>query len=590
MLSDINLLYPILIPIATAILVIGAGTLFERVAGGRLQRIREIIAVAGLAVTAYFIYIIYLNMNILQLSSDIALIEYQTYIIPTFYFEYMPGGYTTTIIINLLTGGQGPLAQASAISVFTAPPTGSVFAVDPLSLLMAAAFTGLGLLVCIYSINYMQRDTGKTKYYALLLVLIAGLNGLVFAGDLFTLFVFFEIMSICAYSLVGFRKNRWEPVEAGFKYLVMVAVGSTLILYASSFIYGYTGTLNFAYVGTLMNTLSQLQLYALHPIFYLIIAFLLVGFGVEAAIVPLHWWLPDAYTAAPTGISAMLGGIGTASGIYAIIRVLTVLFPIQTTPYPQLWYTFTTTPYSFPYGFPAFPYPFDWNYALVVLAIITMIVGNIMALLQKDLKRLLAYSSILNIGYILVGFSVGTFLGYTASWFQIINTAMMKGLAFLCAGAYLYVAGSQSLDELSGIGKKMPTVSISLGVSVLALIGLPPFNGFWSKLLLILSPIQLAPYTLDSWVWITLALITVISSGFSAIYYIRLIQVIWFGKESAKVKALENKRGPLWILVPIVLLAVACVAFGIFPNVIYNLSNSAAGALYYLPAYFGGII
>ncbi|MHA1262933.1 MAG: complex I subunit 5 family protein [Candidatus Freyarchaeota archaeon] len=263
-------------------------------------------------------------------------------------------------------------------------------------------------------------------------------------------------MSISAYCLVGFRKENWEPVEAGFKYLLMVAVGSTLVLYASSFIYGYTGTLNFAYVGTLISQIDQLTLYTTRPIFYLVITFLIAGFGVEAAIVPLHWWLPDAHPAAPSGMSAMLSGVVIKAAVYALIRTLLVMFPVQSTPFPYLWFTFTTTPYNYPYGFPATPYPFDWNYALIVLAIITLVVANIMALLQRDIKRLLAYSSILNIGFILIGFSVGTFLGFTASFFHVINHAIMKGLLFLCAGAYLHATGSRMLDDLSGIGRKMP--------------------------------------------------------------------------------------------------------------------------------------
>ncbi|MBS7249097.1 MAG: hypothetical protein KIH08_00680 [Candidatus Freyarchaeota archaeon] len=584
MISDINLLYPIIIPIGIALLVLGAGSLFERVAGGKLQRIREVLATLGFAATAVVVYQLYWDLNVLKLVSDYSFLAWGVYIAPTFYFEYLPGGFALTMYINLLLGGAGPL------SLVTAPPTGSVFAVDFLSILMAAAFTGLGLLVCIYSINYMEHDTGKTKYYAALLVLVGSLNGIVFAGDLFTLFVFFEMMSITAFVLVGFRKEKWEPVEAGFKYLVMVAVGSTLILYASSFIYGYTGTLNFAYVGTLMNALDQLQLFTGRPLFYLIVAFLIAGFGVESAIVPFHFWLPDAHPAAPSGMSAMLSGVVIASGVYALIRSLTVMFPIQSTPFPYLWFTFSTTPYSYPYGFPSFPYPFDWNYALVVLSIITMVVANIMALLQKDIKRLLAYSSILNIGYILIGLSTGTILGFTASWFHVINHAMMKGLLFLCAGAYLHATGSRMLDDLSGIGRKMPVTSIALAIGSLGLIGLPPFNGFWSKLLLILAPVQLAPFTLNGWVWITLALVAVLCSGFSAVYYLRLIQIVWFSKESAKVRELEKSRAPVWMLVAIVLLAVGCVAFGLFPGVLYAVSNRAAEALFYLPAYFGGIL
>lgn len=590
MLSDINLLYPIIIPIATAILVLGAGTLFEKVAGGRLQRIREIVAVIGFAATAIVIYQLYWDLTTLKFLSDFTLVQWAIYIPPTFYFEYMPGGFSLTMLVYLLYGGT-PLPLIPAI----APPTGSVFAVDFLSLLMAAAFSGLGLLVCVYSVNYMEHDTGKTKYYALLLIMVGALNGIAFAGDLFTLFVFFEIMSISAFVLVGFRKEKWEPVEAGFKYLLMVAVGSTLILYSMSFIYGYTGTLNFAYVGTLISLfqtspLTLLWFSMVTPMFYLIIVLLIGGFGIESAIVPFHWWLPDAHPAAPSGMSAMLSGVVIASGVYALIRTLVVLFPTQNPVFPLTWFTFFTDPFSYPYGFPAIPYPFDWNYAILVLALITMVVANIMALLQRDLKRLLAYSSILNIGYILIGFSCGTFLGFSASFFHIITHAMMKGLLFLCAGAYLHVIGSRMLDDLSGIGKKLPITSISLAIGSLALIGLPPFNGFWSKLLLILAPVQLAPFTLNGAVWIILALVAVIASGFSAIYYLRLIQIVWFGKESAKVKALEKKRAPVWMLVAIVLLAAACVLFGLFPGVLYDLANRAAEALFYLPAYFGGII
>nr|MDO8076514.1 proton-conducting transporter membrane subunit [Candidatus Freyarchaeota archaeon] len=585
MISDINLIYPIIIPIVTAIIVLGAGSLFEKVAGGKLQRIRELIATVGFAATAYVIYQLYWDLKVLKDVSDYTLYASLTYIPPTFYFEYMPGGFALTILADLLWGTHlGPLAKVLA------PPTGTLFAVDFLSIVMAAAFTGLGLVVCVYSINYMEHDTGKTKYYALLLILVAALNGIVFAGDLFTLFVFFEIMSISAYCLVGFRKENWEPVEAGFKYLLMVAVGSTLVLYASSFIYGYTGTLNFAYVGTLISQIDQLTLYTTRPIFYLVITFLIAGFGVEAAIVPLHWWLPDAHPAAPSGMSAMLSGVVIKAAVYALIRTLLVMFPVQSTPFPYLWFTFTTTPYNYPYGFPATPYPFDWNYALIVLAIITLVVANIMALLQRDIKRLLAYSSILNIGFILIGFSVGTFLGFTASFFHVINHAIMKGLLFLCAGAYLHATGSRMLDDLSGIGRKMPVTSLSLAIGCLAIMGMPPLNGFWSKLLLILAPIQLAPFTMNGAVWVTLALVGVLASAFSAVYYLRLIQIVWFGKESEKVKSLEAKRAPAWMLVAIVALAAACIIFGLYPWPIYNLANSAAEALYYLPAYFGGII
>ncbi|MEM3593990.1 MAG: proton-conducting transporter membrane subunit [Candidatus Jordarchaeaceae archaeon] len=156
-------------------------------------------------------------------------------------------------------------------------------------------------------------------------------------------------------------------------------------------------------------------------------------------------------------------------------------------------------------------------------------------------------------------------------------------------GCWDYSEGYWYLKR-GGLSGKMPATSIALAIGSLGLIGLPPFNGFWSKLLLILAPVQLAPFTLNGWVWVTLALVAVLCSGFSAVYYLRLIQIVWFGKESAKVRELEKSRAPVWMLVAIVLLAVGCVAFGLFPGVLYAMSNRAAEALFYLPAYFGGIL
>ncbi|MHA1607172.1 MAG: proton-conducting transporter transmembrane domain-containing protein [Candidatus Freyarchaeota archaeon] len=589
MLSDVTLLYPIIVPIVFAIIVLGAGTLFERVAGGKLQLIREILAVIGFIIASFYVFLTYWQLRYLQIISDWFQLSAGIFIPATLYYEYMPAGYWMTFAYQVFMNGQNWLLYKA-----TMPPAGSVFAVDFLSILMAAAFTGLGLAVSIYSIRYMEHDTGKTKYYALLLILVAAMNGVAFAGDLFTLFVFFEIMSISAYSLVGFRKENWEPVEAGFKYLLMGAVGSSMVLYAISILYGLTGTLNFAYLGTLLG-LGQ----ALNPwtfllggsTFYLVIILLIIGFGVKAAIVPVHTWLPDAHPAAPSGISAMLSGVVIKAGVYSMARSLFVVFPV-TEAWPWL-VPINVAPYNlpaaFPTGFPGYSFPFHWNYALVVFAIITLIVANVMALLQQDIKRLLAYSSILNIGFIMVGISIGTAAGVTAGLFHLINHAIAKGLLFLGTGVYLHATGSRMLNDLSGIGRKTPITSLSFAIGTLALMGIPPLNGFWSKALIVLSALWYAPFVPEGWVWVTVALATILASAFSAAFYLRLIYVIWFSPESERVKAI-NKRESLVMALPIAVLAFACIAFGVYPSPLYSLANRAAEALLYIPNYFSGIV
>lgn len=589
MLSDVTLLYPIVAPIVFAILVLGVGAIFERVADGKLQLAREIVAVIGFAVTSLYVFLTYWQLRYLQIVSDWSLMTLGVFIPATFYYEYMPAGYWLTFAYQVFVNGQNWLLYRAVM-----PPTGSVFAVDFLSILMAAAFTGLGLVVCVYSIRYMEHDTGKTKYYALLLILVAAMNGVVFAGDLFTLFVFFEIMGVSAYTLVGFRKEQWEPVEAGFKYLVMGAVGSSMVLYSISLIYGLTGTLNFAYIGTLINISQTLNPWGFligSQVFYIIIALLIIGFGIKAAIVPVHTWLPDAHPAAPSGISAMLSGVVIKAGVYSMARSLFVLFPI-TNAWPWI-VNLNMPPYNFPQmfpsGFPGYSYPFNWNYALALFGVITLIVANLMALLQQDIKRLLAYSSVLNIGFIMLGLSVGTATGVSAAFFHLVNHAIAKGLLFLGAGVYLHSTGSRMLSDLSGIGRKTPITSMSFAIGALALMGIPPLNGFWSKALIVLSAVWYAPFVPEGWVWVTVAIITVLASAFSAAFYLRLIYVIWFSPESDRVKAI-NKKESLVMALPIVVLAVACIIFGVYPSPIYSMANRAAEALLHYANYFAGIL
>lgn len=425
-------------------------------------------------------------------------------------------------------------AQAATTGIFTA-----LLKTDMLSIFMSAIFIGVGLAAVIYSIKYMEKDSGKPLYYTLLLAMVSGMVGTVFAGDLFTLYVFWELMSISSYVLVAFRRETWEPVEAGFKYLVMSATGSATLLLGMSFLYGMAGTLNFQGLFTAFNQAPS------SPWFYIAFMFILVGFGVKTAIVPLHTWLPDAHSAAPTPISAMLSGVVIETGVFALLRTFFTAFSsIQT----------------------------QWFSIIAFLSILTMTLGNLTALMQKDVKRLLAYSSIGHVGYMLVGLAVGSQIGLTGTLLHIFNHALMKGVAFLCAGAIIFRIETRNLDDFSGVARKMPITAFFFAVSLFALIGMPPLNGFISELTLFTATVQANV----AWLGAAIVLNSILSSAF----YLRVIRALLQPKLSDA--AQKAKEAPVLMLIPIGVMTALIIVFGIYPEPIIKLAQQAVTG--FLPA------
>jgi proton-translocating NADH-quinone oxidoreductase chain N len=408
--------------------------------------------------------------------------------------------------------------------------------VDMLSIYMSAIFVGVGLAAAVYSIRYMEKDSGKPLYFTLLLAMITGMVGAVFAGDLFTLYVFWELMSISSYVLVAFRKETWEPLEAGFKYLIMSAAGSATFLFGLALLYGMAGTLNFQALATAFSqSLANRWL-------YVAFIFILVGFGVKAAIVPLHTWLPDAHSAAPTPISALLSGVVIETSVYALLRTFfTAFLSIQT----------------------------QWFIILAFLSILTMTVGNLMALLQNDVKRLLAYSSIGHVGYMLVGLAVGTQVGLTGTLLHIFNHSLMKGAAFLCAGAIIFRLESRSLQDMTGIGRKMPITATLFAISLFALIGMPPLSGFVSELTLITSSVQANV----GWLGAAIILNSILSSG----YYLRVLRALI--QPSMSDAASKAREAPLLMLIPAGVMVALIILFGIYPGPIIKVAQQAASGL-----------
>ncbi|MFQ6074522.1 MAG: complex I subunit 5 family protein [Candidatus Bathyarchaeia archaeon] len=405
----------------------------------------------------------------------------------------------------------------------------------------------LGLFATIYSLRDMEGETGLTLYYTLLLGLIAGLMGVVFAGDFFSLYVFWEIMCLASYTLVAFRKEGWEPLEAGFKYLIMSVTGASTVLLAMSFLYATTGSLNFAYLAASFSDATP------NPFLFLTMILIIVGFGINAAVVPFHTWLPDAHPAAPAPISAMLSGVVIKASVYALCRVLFSVFPLTR---------------------------FHWGPLLAILSVVSMTIGNITALLQSDIKRLLAYSSIAQIGYILIGMATGSNLGLTGTNFHVFNHALMKGLAFLCAGAFIYRSKTRRLDEMAGIGRKMPLSALILSISLLALAGLPGLNGFMSKLVLFTSAIR------GGIAWLAIA--GVLNSAFSVAYYVRLIIILIRPQPSEK--AAVAKEAPVVMLAPMCAMATFIVLFGVWPEPIQEFAQEAAASLTNLGVFTSAVI
>ncbi|MHA1289549.1 MAG: complex I subunit 5 family protein, partial [Candidatus Thorarchaeota archaeon] len=263
-----------------------------------------------------------------------------------------------------------PLAKADSF-------TFASFNLGMLQWWLILIFVVLGSVVSIYSIRYMDHDDRIDRYYFLFLALIAGMIGVVMAGDLLTLFIFWETMSIASYVLVSFRKDQPEPIEAGIKYLFMSAFGSVVMLFGFSLLYRAARTLNITEIGTAIT--ANVAAEGFSPVYFVIIICLILGFGVKAAIVPFHTWLPDAHPAAPSGISAMLSGVVIMTGMYGMINTLTTFFAPSTN---------------------------TIGFILLWVSVVTMIVGNLMALRQNDVKRLLAFSTVLNVGFILFGLSM----------------------------------------------------------------------------------------------------------------------------------------------------------------------------------------
>jgi proton-translocating NADH-quinone oxidoreductase chain N len=421
---------------------------------------------------------------------------------------------------------------------------------DGLSLLMTGIVLLLGTLVILFSGSYMAGEVGEEKYYAMLLAMMGLMIGLVSASDLFNLWVWFEGMAISSYLLVAFYREQAASLEAGMKYLVQSATGSVLVLIGVAIVLGQTGTMDLegirvAVAGSGVN----------HPALLGAGALFIIGFGVKVALVPLHTWLPDAHSQAPSGISAMLSGVVIEVGLIAMLRALATLAGLAST----------------------------WSTLLMGFGALNILYGNLLALRQSAVKRMLAYSSLSHMGYILLGLGValysGVSLGAQGAFFHLFNHTLMKGLAFLAVGALMYGMllqnGSHAtlmIKDLAGAARKYPLLALSLSIALLALGGLPPLAGFMSKWQIFVAGFQVQ----NGWItglMVFMALNSVLSLG----YYAPLVNLMYRNEPSPLVSA--GKPLPWTIVLPLILMALLIVVLGFFPSLMDPLTVPAGESL-----------
>ncbi len=435
------------------------------------------------------------------------------------------------------------------LGVFTYSPTsvpwaGGLLSPDQLGGVFALVMVGITLAVAVASFDFIKTSSNPI-YYSLLAFTALGMVLLAFSDDLLMLFVAWELMSLPTYALAGFDKKP-RSNEAAVKYAIIGAMSSAIILYAISLTYGLTGSTQIpVVVEFLANPAHQSALAGVAVLLFI------AGFGFKMSIVPFHMWIPDAYEGAPTTVSTLLASATKKAGFVAAIRVVLVLATV---------YALTKSPI------------FSLANVFAALALVTMTVGNVSALTQKSMTRLLAYSSIAQAGYILIGFvpfaanptSAAAALGLTGAILHVINHAIMKGAAFLAAGLVLLQLKRSDLGAYNGLAKRMPITALTMTVAFLGLAGVPPLSGFWSKLLLFLS-VANGPF----W-WLAVA--GIVNSAFSLGYYAWIIKRMYADEPDST----EKVKEPLAFVAVFAVLVGLIIGIGLFPQEAINLASSAA--------------
>ncbi|MGI0037357.1 MAG: NADH-quinone oxidoreductase subunit N [Nitrososphaera sp.] len=404
----------------------------------------------------------------------------------------------------------------------------------------AVALLLVSVMVTASSWNYYKGKSNPAAYYSLILLSSIGMVIIAYSTDFVMLFVAWELMSLPTYALAGFVKRDPISNEAAIKYFMFGALSSALIVFAMGLVYGLTGTTN---IGESIQAMTSLDA-SLTPIALLAVGLFIAGFGFKMGLVPFHMWLPDAYEGSPTTIAALLAAGTKKAGFAAALRVIVLgMFALN----------------------------LDWTFALAIIAVFTMTLGNLGALMQRSVPRILAYSSIAQAGYIMMGISLTPFSdqALSGSLFHILNHAVMKSAAFIAAASVAAALAGYSLEKYRGLGKRMPITAIAMSISLLALAGVPPLNGFWSKLVIFGAGINSGP-AVEWGPWLAIA--GVLNSALSLGYYAWIMRKMYM--EDAP--DMSRVKEPRAIVAVLVFAMVFMVGFGIWHAPLLDFATQAA--------------
>ncbi len=449
----------------------------------------------------------------------------------------------------------GASSPTATIPAQAAVPIRIVLEVDGMSAFMGLISTTVSLAAGFYSLAFVKKETGQGRYYALLLLMLVGMLGMEFTGDIFNLFVFLEVLSMASAALIAYRFYYGDAVEGAFKYCVVSSLGALMVLFAIGLLYGQYDLLNMAALAKVMKytTLDRIAL-----------VLLIAAFAMKCGAVPMHMWTPDSYTVAPAPITAMLVAASQAS-LYALFRICFSLY--------GLTLDVTTV-----------------GIIIIALGLLSMFVGVTMALPQKDIKRLMSYHAVSQTGYMLLGVGVGLYLlgkpdfdtyGMAAmegGIFHIINHALYKGLLFLTAGAIFYKVKTRNLNEMGGLAHSMKFTTIFFMIGALAIAGIPPFNGFASKLLIYESAYHVSPI---------LSIIAMLVSIITLASFVKVFHSAFMGPPMENA---EEGDVPKSMIIGMAILTVGIILFGLFPGwVVSNIVHPAAQALAAQAGYIGSV-
>jgi len=447
-------------------------------------------------------------------------------IIPGLVLIYL--GYVSVTLMNQVAE-TGTIVETLA---GWSAPFGINLVFSPFTGFLATMMTAMAFIIWIYSYRFKKVDSEPAqRFYILQMMLVTGTIGIVLTGDIFNFFVFMEITAISSYALTAFYRHR-DGAEAGFKYLLIGSFASTFILLAIVLLYSQVGTLNMAEIAQRMHTVPM-------PMKVSILILFLVGLGIEAEMFPLNGWAPDAYSQAPGPVGVTFAALVVKAGVYGLIRVVYTLFDIPSV-----------------------------GEFLIIMGAITLVISEVAALKQTNIKRMLAYSSIGQMGVVLIAFGIGTQEAVFGALFLMFNHAIIKGLLFMSGSYLVYNNPEKEIKYLSGYGMKMPVISLFFSLGALAIVGLPPFAGFWSKLYILMSAADSSLYGL-------IALILAVSI-IEIVYYFRVVGRLYFGKPAEG--SIMHKATPGGIIA-MSILSITILVVGFYPDIITSYIHNAAEAL-----------